>query len=128
MTTLQKAVKNALLQWDDDGWIPDNSIQELRKALANEQAQAVEPKLPELFNEIEWLGNEVRVHVFQRRADQTPLNVHSSTHPAPPATGESAELVAFLREITTTLQPAHHIKQKANAAADMLAAAQGDKP
>ena len=45
-------------------------------------AEPSEPKMPPFFTQIEWLGNQARVHVFQRREDETPLNVCSQTHPA----------------------------------------------
>jgi hypothetical protein len=55
------------------------------EAIASPQAalaEPSEPKMPPFFTQIEWLGNQARVHVFQRREDETPLNVCSQTHPA----------------------------------------------
>jgi hypothetical protein len=57
-------------------------INELERKL-KEKTEPQEPKMPPLFSNLEWLGDKVRVHVFQRREDKTPLNVHSSTHDVP---------------------------------------------
>ncbi len=59
---------------------PTCHSQECQEKLVHE---ILEPKLPPLFSNLEWLGNKVRVHVFQRQADKTPINVHSSTHDIP---------------------------------------------
>ena len=89
-----------------------------------EQAQAVEPvAVRHSYDGYGWMYDDSGsgsnwLESAMQYVDAEPV----FTHPAPPPAGERAELIAFLREITTTLQPAHHIKQKANASADMLEA------
>ena len=68
------------------------------EAIASPQAalaEPSEPKMPPFFTQIEWLGNQARVHVFQRREDETPLNVCSQTHPAKPSPLTDEEIYAI---------------------------------
>jgi len=91
-------------EYRDACMFPKQKREELRAA--TEQALAAqpkqEPKLPDFFTEVEWVGNQMRVHVFQRRADQTPLNVCSQTHNVAPQHPGYAGVTVWLGDKTVT--------------------------
>ena len=82
-TSLKTAVQAVIAEWEEHGFATDGQMKYLCKALADEQAQAVEP----VAYLIDWPDEPELGHYFSESATESGRSTPLYTHPAPPPAG-----------------------------------------